>query len=70
MLGIEMVTFRNGYFCHERGNDWVGVAYVSDSISKTVFIRRDTDSGLRDCNSMLSLIKNMSNNERQELIER
>lgn len=59
-----------GKFVHENGAGWVGIAYVSDSIGKTVFIRPDTDLGVIDCQKMMECIERMSDEEKFALITR
>ncbi len=59
-----------GQFVHECGEGWVGIAYQSESLGMTVFIRRDTDLGVRNCNDMMERISRMSENEKLALVMR
>lgn len=66
----EAVPALSGQFVHERGEGWVGIAYQSESVGITVFIRRDTDLGVRDCNDMMERISRMSEAEKLALVMR
>ena len=59
-----------GKFVHENGPGWVGIAYQSESVGMTVFIRPDTDHGVNDCNEMMARIERMTEAERMALVTR
>jgi hypothetical protein len=57
-----------GRFVFSSGTGWQGIDYISDALGMTVFIRPDTDLGVRDCNDMMERIGHMTDTEKMALI--